>query len=252
MNKKILALLLIPLTTWAASETQEERKLREERHMKMLAEIGLPLPDSGIKLVPRSMLGLPQEVIDQGLKDEESLKKNGYISENTIRPMELINFRTHALAQFKQYANNTNVASTHIRSNIQGLKLGFTFKGLPNDLGIKTIGFVPQGGFHEESGGWSGAVQFFDKKDIGTCAYAIRSVKVSHTAAQLALEDVTYDISNKATLKSIRGNKDSGFIYKIEWYDNQNFHELECANMKYSPDINNAVIALANQIDTYQ
>jgi hypothetical protein len=56
MNKKILALLLLPLTTWAASETQEERKLREERHIKMLAEIGLPLPDSGIKLVPRSMI----------------------------------------------------------------------------------------------------------------------------------------------------------------------------------------------------
>jgi hypothetical protein len=250
MNKKILV-LLIPLTSWAASETQEERNLREERHMKMLAEIGLPLPDSGIKLVPRSMLGLPQEVIDQGLKDEESLKINGYIFENTIRPMELINFRTHALAQFKQYANITNVTSTHIRPNIQDLKLGFAFKGLPNELGIKTIGFVPQGGFHEESGGWSGVVQFFDKKDIGTCAYAIRNVKVSHTAAQLALEDVTYDINNKATLKSIRGNKNSGFIYKVEWYDNQNFHELECANMKYLGDTTNSVISLANQIDTY-
>ena len=251
MNKKILALLLIPLTSWA-SETLKERQAREKRHMKMLAELGLPLPGSGINLVPRAMLGLPAEVIERGLKDEESIKKNGYISENTTRPMELINFKSHALTQMNQYKDNTNAYSTHIRQNAQDLKLGFAFNGIPNNLHVKTIGFVPQGAFHEESNGWSGAVQFFEKKDVGTCAYAIRNVSVSQTAAQLAIEDVTYSINNKATLKSIRGNKNSGFTYKIEWFDTENFHELECANMNYSEDLNNSVIELAKQIDIYQ
>jgi len=254
MNKSILSLLLIPSLSFALQPLSEEQKVlkasQEKENMKMLAEMGLPLPDSGIKIVPRAMMGLPQEIIDKGIRDEQSIKENGYISEDTVRPMELINFKAHALDEYKQYKNNNKVSSTHIRNNIKDLKLGFEFKGIPSHIDIETIGFVPQGSFDEESGGWSGVVQFFNKKDIGTCAYAIRSVKVSHTAAELAMEDVTYDINNKATLKKVHGNKDSGFVYKIEWFDTDNFHALECANKNYSVENAAQVITLAQQIDS--
>lgn len=218
--------------------------------MKFLADAGVVLPDSGIKLVPRSILNLPEEVIKKGDLAKEQMKNQGYANEEISRPMELLNFKSHAATEYKNNEGNIRSSSTHIRHNIQDLKLGFIFKGVPAALMNNYIGVVPQGGFHKE--GWSGAVQFFDYKTIGTCAYAIMNIKISHGGVQLAIEDVTYDFNNKATLIRTVGSKSSGFIYKVKWYDNENFHELECANMKYSADTNNAVIALANQIDAYQ
>lgn len=249
MKIKLLTLSLLSFSAYSASTiTAEQLKIDQQNSIKMLTGLGLPLPDSGIKLVPRAMLDLPPKILEQGQRDEESIRKYGYILENTVRPMELIHFKQHALQELNQYAGNTNAASTHLRSTVKALKLGFAFKGI-NVAGMKNIGFVPQGSFHEEVGGWSGAVQFFDAPAIGTCAYAIRNVKVSHTAAELALEDVTYDVNSKATIKEIRGNKGSGFVYKVDWYDPENFHELECANKSYSKELNNAVITLAQTID---
>lgn len=114
---------------------------------------------------------------------------------------------------------------------------------------ITLIGATPQGSFHEEANGWSGVAQFFDAKNIGSCSYSVMNVKVSGTSAQLAMEDVVYDINNKPTIILAEGNKNSGFLYKVEWYDDENFHELECANQNYSKQINQAVIELAKQID---
>lgn len=134
--------------------------------------------------------------------------------------------------------------------------MAFKFHGIPDDKSIMPgssialIGVVPQGAFHEELGGWSGAAQFFDAKNIGSCSYGVMNVKASGTSALLAIEDVVYDVNNKATIILAEGNEKSGFIYKVEWYDNDNFHELECANMKYSANIKNAVVELAKNIDT--
>jgi hypothetical protein len=244
-NKKLLAVLLFaPIVGFGAIDD-----LKEER-MKILADAGLALPDSGIKLVPRSMLNLTEEELKKGDLAKEQIKNQGYANEETSRPMELLNFKSHAESEYKNNEGNIRNSSTHIRHSIQDLKLGFIFKGVPAGLMRNYIGVVPQGGFHKE--GWSGAVQFFDHKTIGTCTYSVMNIKVSHGGVQLAIEDVTYDVNNKATLLQTFGSKSSGFIYKVKWYDNQNFHELECANMKYSADTNNSVIALANQIDTYQ
>lgn len=164
-------------------------------------------------------------------------------------------WRAHAI-HFKLYAGNTRATSTHLRQQIKDLKLAFNFKGVPqgNTLAaagnITLLGVAPQGGFHEDKGGWSGAAQYFDAKSIGSCSYGVMNVKASNTAAELAIEDVTYSVNNKPTIITVEGNKVSGFLYKVDWYDDKNFHELECANMKYSSDKTNSVIGLAYQIDT--
>ena len=242
-NKKLLAVLLLaPIVSFSAIDD-----LKEER-MKILSDLGLPLPDSGIKLVPRAVFGLTEDEIKKGILEEQQMKTKGYIEEYSPRPMELIHFKEHAKLQFKQYANVSNEASTHLRSSIKDLKLGFKFKGVPKGIVTNFIGIVPQGGFQQE--GWSGAVQFFESKKIGTCAYAEMNVAISHTATEIALEDATYIINGKLSLVEVRGNKSSGFDYKVRWFDDIAFHELECANMKYSTDTTNAVIALANTIDS--
>lgn len=196
-----MLLLLAPLIGFSGTSD-----LKEE-HMKILSELGLPLPGSGIKLVPRAIFGDTEEELKKGLLEEKQMKENGYIEENTSRPMELIHFKDHAKFQMKQYANDSRNASTHIRESSDNIKLAFKFKGVPTSLMISQIGFVPQGAFHKE--GWTGAVQFFDAKNIGTCAYAQMNVAASHTAAEIVLEDATYTINNKVTLMEVRGNKSS-------------------------------------------
>ena len=66
---------------------------------------------------------------------------------------------------------------------------------------------------------------------------------------EFALEDAAYFVNNKLSNIEVRGNKATGFDYKLKWYDDQNFHELECANKRYSPKINRQVIDLAQKID---
>ncbi len=73
------------------------------------------------------------------------------------------------------------------------------------------------------------------------------NVKASNTAAELAIEDLTYLVNKKATITTVYGSPSTGFIYKVEWYDNENFHEL--ANMTYSPNLKQEVINLAKNID---
>ena len=41
-----------------------------------------------------------------------------------------------------------------------------------------------------------------------------------------------------------------GFIYNIEWYDQNFFRQLECLNMAYDPSITKKVIELAKNIDS--
>jgi len=255
MKTKILALSLASFTVFAAQQlTPEQEKVEEQKRMKALSDLGLPLPGSGIKIVPRSALGLSESQLQKGAKSEEEMKVLGYAVVDTNRPQELLNFHNYSKTQFKLYAGNNRETSTHLRQHIEDLKLAFKFKGVPegNALGagnITLLGVAPQGGFHEDKGGWSGAAQYFDVKNIGSCSYGVMNVAASNTAAELAMEDVTYIVSNKPTILTVEGNKASGFLYKVDWYDENNFHELECANIKYSSEINNAVIQLANKID---
>jgi hypothetical protein len=118
---------------------------------------------------------------------------------------------------------------TGFSKSINQLKLGFKFPSLSKNRmfsafpsNIHVLAVAPQGGFHEDKGGWSGAAEFFTYNDIGTCSYGIKNVKVSNTAAQLAQEDVTYTINEKATiLLPVEGNESSGFLYSLKWYDNE-------------------------------
>jgi hypothetical protein len=248
MKKIIVIASLLALNTVAATPLDEQERLQG------LVELGLPLPGSGIKLIPRAMFGLSEEQIQRGEKAAIEMEILGYAVEESTRPMELLHFQNTAKNQFITYANNNQQTSTHLRRKPKDLKLAFNFKGIPQQRNLAgndlvPIAVSPQGAFDDEKGGWTGAAQYFSVKSIGVCSYAVMNVGASETAAELAVEDVTYTINNKATLTSVRGKPGFGFIYKLEWFDDLNFHELECANMKYSINITNDVVQLAKLID---
>ena len=261
MKKTIIYVVLMVCSAAIFALTPEEKAAQEIENMKILSQMGLPLPGSGIKLVPRSRLNLSPEEIQQGDKEMVEFREKGYVNKFINRPRELLRMNeAFVKKELMKSAGKTNDTSTDLSSDVNEIKLAFKFPSISKNKmlaasssNIHLLAAAPKGGFHEDKGGWSGASQFFTYRGIGTCSYSVMNVKAANTAALLAQEDVTYTINNKATiLMPVEGSESSGFLYYIKWYDNQNFHELECANMKYSAETNNSVIALANQIDSYQ
>lgn len=105
MKAKILTLFIISLIAFnSKAQTTEERKLAEERNMEMLEKMGLPAFNSGIKIVPRAMLGIQEKVIKKGAEEEKQRKTLGYAKKSTSRPIELLTLRKNAPIYLKTYA----------------------------------------------------------------------------------------------------------------------------------------------------
>jgi|SRR6185369_15051053 len=246
INKLTVILLYVPMALNAGTVQSSvgAKEEQENKNIELLHKMGLPAPGDGIQIVPMSTLGLSKVEIEKINRNEEHLKKYGYILEHSIRPQELLSKN-----KLTQFGTSNAKEDTHIKHSASELKLAYKFKELPRSLIAHYIGIAPGGGFHEN--GWSGAAQYFDTS-FGSCMYGQINVGVTHFSPRLALEYVVYEVNNKPTTTEVRGSKETGFIYAVKWFDNEFNHELECANMKYSSDITKSVIALANQIDTYQ
>jgi len=248
------ALLLSSLSLTACAFTPSERAEQIKANERILAELGLPLPGSGIQIVPRSQLGMPDELLKQGLDEIKQRKAFGYAEKYDSYIPELLAMKKTAPQDIKLYSVNQRDESTHLRKSVRDLKLAFKFPNkdtigkLHSTYGVQTLGAAPQGAYSPDLG-WSGAVTFFSYQDIGVCSYGIMNVKASGTAVMLAIEDVTYEVNDKPTLIKIDGKPGYGFLYKIEWFDEVNFHELQCAAQEYSSEIKQSIISLAKQLD---
>lgn len=247
MIKKISVLGLLIAPVLAMAITPIERESQEKENMKMLANLGLPLPNTGIIIAPRASYNKSKKYLEQAANADKQRQTMGYINVNTEQPKELLSIQQVINKNQKQFHLVDSEKSTDIRSNITDLKLAFVFKPVPKSLINKYIGVAPMGAFNEN--GWSGAAEFFIKEDIGTCSYGLMSIPVSQMSARLAAESVSNDINNKVTIIEVSGNKKSGFIYNVQWYDDEYFHELECANMNFSRKIMKFEIELAKHID---
>lgn len=118
-------------------------------------------------------------------------------------------------------------------------------------------GIAPFGAYKEvkngdEGDGWDGAVQFFEKNNIGSCAFTEHNRKLAKSGVELIKELVSYDVHGKPTVVLVKGTKKTGFIYKLKWYDAIFSRELECANSEFNPKLRKEVMELANRIDAYQ
>lgn len=246
---RITAILLAII---ASSCFADDIKAQDDAKAKaMLQKLGLPLPDSGINIVPRTMLNISQEQLAIGKAQQEEMDKNGYVlTQNSDAPL-LFSFKKEASKAFasKSYLSSE---STGIRQSVNDISLTFEVKSLNmqaknNDAGWTVLGAVPYGSYNEN--GWTGVAEFFKTQDFEVCSYSVMDVKTSHTAAQIAMEDVIYAVNNKASLYSASGNAKQGFSYLVKWFDQSQFHELTCATKKHSTENKQKLFDLANKLD---
>lgn len=181
----------------------------------------------------------------------------GYVEEKEPRAKELLDFKNLSSYQKNKYKDVLSSESTHLRDSIRELKLAYTFLGVPTEDMDSNYGVAPYGAYKsikkgDIGDGWDGAVQFFDKKGIGGCAFSEHNRKLSGFGVELIKELVSYEIQNRPTVLLVTGTKESGYVYKLKWYDPTFSRELECANMEFHPQIKEKVIELANHIESYQ
>ena len=135
--------------------------------------------------------------------------------------------------------------------------MAYTFVGVPKKEEMTVnIGVAPYGAYKQvkngdDGDGWDGAGQFFEKNGLGSCAFTEHNRRLAHSGVELIKELVTNEINDKPTILLMKGSDDSGFVYKVKWYDPLFSRELECASKKYNTETRAAVIELAKRIDTY-
>ena len=242
----------------------------DQRNREMLAQAGIEIPTSiEVSIVSANkymnIKGIKQNTNDahmamqmkEYLAMNEEQQKNGYVKDSEPRAKELMNLKYIAPYHKKKYQGVLSPESTHIRSSIDELKLAYTFVGVPKQEMTENIGVAPYGAYKsikngDDGDGWDGAVQFFEKKGIGFCSFIEHNRKLAHSGVELIKELVTYDVETKPSVVLVKGNKETGFVYKVKWYDNTFSRELECASPKFSQQLRSDVIALANRIESYQ
>lgn len=254
MNKKIMVLTLLPaFSLFAAHNLMSENmdkiaKEREEWTKKHFSKQGSPVPGGGVTVLPEKEMAEYKTFKEQRAKERRDKKTLGYIKEFLPQVQSLLNFKEIAKNRLSHQFSGTSPSDEGLRHNISEIKMAYDFKGVPINYVDIMLGVAPSVTYVEGQG-WAGAMQFFEKSSLGNCSYRENNIKISQGAAVIPKEDATDDVNGKITVKNITGEPNSGFMYSVDWYDDNYFRELKCANEKFNQYIMNQTIDLARIID---
>jgi hypothetical protein len=269
--KKILLLASIialsPFNLIAQTDAGLTKVELNKKNKELLTKAGINILDSSeIRIIPSNIIlnnnnssqdknnAYYAEKTKLYLSMHEEQEKNGYVKAIEPRAKELMELKNTALYHQKKYKGVLSPISTHLRGEISELKMAYTFVGVPQIEIDHKIGIAPFGAYKQvkngdDGDGWDGAVQFFDKNGIGVCAYTEHNRNLAHSGVELIKELTSFDVNEKPTTVLIKGTNETGFIYKLQWYDITFSRELECANPAYNQELRNQVIELAKRID---
>jgi hypothetical protein len=221
-------------------------ELTKSQELALIAE-GLPVPGSGITVVPRSQLHLSKKEEDYFAARSAQQLQKGFISEYNTRAKELLSLHQTIQYHYEKYKNDTNPYSTSLKHTIAEIPMAYASTPVSAN-NIKIIGFSPMGTYIKDQG-WTGIGEFFETNQHLFCAFSESNIKITKGSAILPKEDVQYVVNGKVCLLNIMGNNQSGYLYEIEWYDDSFRSKLECATQHFSELTKEAVIALAKEID---
>ncbi len=149
-------------------------------------------------------------------------------------------------AHYKAFANNHDRNSPILRKNIAEIHMVYSFMPVPDTDISKRYGFAACGTFHH---GWTGVTEYFQKQNVGNCAYTEYNLALAHASAQATNAVVRYDVNNKITTVHVEGSQDLGYLYTVAWMDANYFRTLECVAQRDAENVTARVIALAQHID---
>lgn len=243
MKKTILVLTLVPALTFAV--TAEQKEAAHQANIERLKQQGLPTPGSGVQLVPQESMKADGWRSQQFKAESSELKSKGYVNRSSDRAYELIHIQAKINKMRPLQAKMHKGTESHLRMSAQEIPFAYSYVGAPKDAMTEFYGIAPVGTY---ANGWTGAVEFF-KTSFAHCTYTENNMVAAHGAARIAEEEATYDVNGKITLVDVEGNENTGYLYRVNWFDNVFNRNLECATNVFSQSSRLAVIELAKKID---
>lgn len=209
-----------------------------------LEKMGLPTPDTGVQVVKSDKMAASSWAKNKDLALTREMQKNGYVHVNSDRAYELLHIDEKIKKDF-QSQRMQMPESSGIRQSPEEIAFAYSHVGLPAGAAISYFGIAPIGTYKE---GWSGAVEFF-QSHFAKCAYSENNFNVSKGSAYIDESIVQHDVNDKITLIDVVGSDNTGYLYKVQWFDSIFNRVLECATNEYSKDFEFKTVELAKMID---
>lgn len=236
------------LIEWNKNHPGEMPPLTEQEKYEFFTKKGMPVPGSGANVVDTKGFKMTSAQSASVNKFNADQKTKGYSEQNNKKAKLLLAMPETAEKEYnarKSVAfNPQDTLLYEVKSN---LPMNYPYKGVPAALAIKVIGYAPESTF--VNNGWSGAVEFFVPSFGGVCAFREVNIEITKSSAYIPKEIATYLVNKKITTMNAVGNKESGFVYEIEWWDKKFKRTLECASKEYADAMRTQTLELAKQID---
>lgn len=244
MNKLIALLGFLPILSFAAISEEMQAQMNKE-----LQKAGLPIPGSGIQVVPNGKIKMDSWQKEKFKSDALEQNKKGYVEKSSLRAHELI----HIQEQIKRYGfselPSVNENNTSLHKSASEISFSYSYVGIPESEIKQFYGIAPTGAFlNGAQKGWTGAVAFFDS-GFANCAYTEKNINPGQGGVQIEESVARYDVNGKVTTIDVEGNNNTGYLYNIFWFDTNYYRELECATAYFSKSILDNSIDLAKKID---
>lgn len=236
------------LIEWSKNHPGEMPPLTEQEKYEFFTKKGMLAPGSGASVVDTKgfkMTGAQSAAVNKFNADQ---KTKGYYEQSNKKAKLLLAMPQTAEKEYnarKSIAFNPH--DTHLYEVKSNLPMNYAYKGVPEALVTKVIGYAPESTF--VNNGWSGAVEFFVPSFGGVCVFREVNIEITKSSAYISKEIATYMVNKKLTTMNAVGNKESGFVYAVEWWDKKFKRTLECASKEYTDAMRTQTLELAKQID---
>ena len=114
---------------------------------------------------------------------------------------------------------------------------------------LNIIGATAMGLYIKDKNGWSGYKLFFTLDADTTCAYSFLDLSLSKDKVKLEHGTMRVTVNGKQAYKLAYGSKPSGYVYAVNWYDDDKVYALDCATKRFNKNMLAAIIAMADAID---
>lgn len=236
------------LIEWNKNHPGEMPPLTEQEKYEFFTKKGMPVPGSGANVVDTKGFKMTSAQSASVNKFNADQKSKGYYEQNNKKAKLLLAMPETAEKEYNARKSIAfNPQDTHLYEVKSNLPMNYTYKGVPSALVTKVIGYAPESTF--VNNGWSGAVEFFVPSFGGVCAFREVNIEITKSSAYIPKEIATYLVNKKLTTMNAVGNKESGFVYEIEWWDKKFKRTLECASKEYADAMRTQTLELAKQID---
>ena len=238
MKKTLLVLTVLSGTTLNAAMPQLSAEQKS-----YFTKQGLPIPGTGVTVAePSRSVAANKALMEQ--------KKDGYRHEYSQAATNLLHIDELLMPERKRVQLLTRQKqSANITTDLADVTMAYPFKPVPSSAVKRVIMYAPTGVYVQDGKveGWVGLTEYFES-NFATCSYEEVSVSLTGTATIMDSDTVIYEIANKAGEYFATGDT-TGFLYQIEWFDNQFRRKLRCATKVFDPKMHDKVIELANVID---